>query len=142
MADEQDRLSLVVGEAGHQRVVVGEPAIAVDLGEAGEQPLDEVLDAGTIRMARDEDALPGRQRLVQLAAHRLETTVERFDLAIACVGPRQLRQRLDLLQDDRDRLFEVECFRNPNSANAKNRRRAERIAERNLLLCRLRVLGG
>ena len=33
VADEQHRLALVVGEAGHDRVVVGEAAVAVDLGE-------------------------------------------------------------------------------------------------------------
>ena len=33
VADEQHRLALVVGEAGHDRVVVGEAAVAVDLDE-------------------------------------------------------------------------------------------------------------
>ena len=33
VADEQHRLALVVGEAGHDRVIVGEAAIAVNLDE-------------------------------------------------------------------------------------------------------------
>ena len=45
VADEQHRLALVVGEAGHDRVVVGKAAVAVDLDEVREQPLDEVLEA-------------------------------------------------------------------------------------------------
>ena len=51
VADEQHRLPVVVGEAGHDRVVVGEAAVAVNLDEAGEQPLDEVLEAGAVRDA-------------------------------------------------------------------------------------------
>ena len=59
---EQHRLALVVGKAGHDRVVVGKAAIAVNLDEAGEQPLDEVLEARAVRVPRDQHALPRRQR--------------------------------------------------------------------------------
>ena len=52
-------------------------------------------------MARDQHALPRRQRRVELAADRLEPALQRVDLAIARVGPRQQRQRLDLLQQRR-----------------------------------------
>ena len=42
VADDQHRLPLVVGEAGDDGVIVGEAAVAVDLDEVGEQPLDVV----------------------------------------------------------------------------------------------------
>ncbi len=45
VADEQHRLAVVLGETGHDRVIVGEAAVAVNLDEAGEEPLDEVFEA-------------------------------------------------------------------------------------------------
>ncbi len=111
MPDDQHRLPFVVGQAGHQRMVVGVAPVAVNLDEAAEEPLDEVLEAGTVRMPRHQDPLPRRQRLVEIPAHRLETPLQRLDLAIARIGLRQLVERVDLLEDDSDRLFEVECLR-------------------------------
>ena len=37
VAEHEHRFAVILGEAGHDRVVVGEPAVAVDLDEAREQ---------------------------------------------------------------------------------------------------------
>ena len=47
---------------------------------------------------------------IQLGPNRLEPPPQRLDLAVARVGPRQRAQRLDLLEQDGDRLFEFERF--------------------------------
>src|SRR5262249_8748371 len=118
VADDQHRLPFVVGKAGHDRVIVGEAAVAMDLGEAGEQPLDEVLEAGAIRVPRDLDALPRRQRAVQLRANRVDAAAERLDLAIARKRRRQRVQRVDLFQQRRDRFLEVERIWHYRSSTA------------------------
>ena len=112
VADEQHRLALVVGEAGHDRVVVGEAAVAVDLDEAGEQPLDEVLEAGTAR----DGARPARAATASAtrrARARIDSSApaQRLDLAIARVGARQHATSASIsFSSDGDRLFEVEQF--------------------------------
>ncbi len=107
-------------------MVVGKTAIAVNLGEPGEQPLDEVLEAGPLRMPRDGDALPRRERTVKIGADRFDAAPQRLDFTIARVGARQGRQRLDLLQENGDRLLEVEGFRghlpHPSHENTKTRK--------------------
>ncbi len=108
---QQHRLSVVLGKAGHDGVIVGKPTIAVNLDEAGEQPLDVILQPRPIRVARHEHALPRSERLVQLDANGLDAPLERVDLELARVGPRQHGERLDFLQEDADRFFEVESFR-------------------------------
>ena len=96
MADEEHWLILVLREPGHDRVVVGETAIAVNLDKAGEQAVDEILEPGPIRMPRHLHPLPRRERSVQLGAHRFDPPVPHLDLAVARVGMRQERQRVDL----------------------------------------------
>ena len=73
VADEQHRLALVVGEAGHDRVIVGEAAVAVNLDEAGEQPLDEVLEARAGSGCRATSTrCHGVSDAIEVGAHRLE----------------------------------------------------------------------
>jgi hypothetical protein len=108
--DQQDRLPLVVGEPGHDRVVVGEPPIAVNLDEIGEQALDDVFEPWSIRVTRDENALPRRQRSIQIPPRRLETALQRVDLTLARISVRLQRQRVELAQQHGDRLLEVQCF--------------------------------
>ena len=62
MPDDEHRLIVEVGEAGHHRVIVGEAPIAVDLDEVGKEPLDEAFEARTGWMTGDEHPLPRRQR--------------------------------------------------------------------------------
>ena len=47
---------------GDDRLVVGKPPVAVQLGELGEQPLDVVERARPVRVARHLHALPGPER--------------------------------------------------------------------------------
>ena len=113
VADEQHRLALVVGEAGHDRVIVGEAAVAVDLGEPGEQPLDEVLEARPVR----DGARPARAATASATCRARARTdsmrpLQRLDLAIARVGLRQHASSASIsFSSDGDRLFEVERFR-------------------------------
>src|SRR4029453_14059198 len=65
---------------------------------------------GPVRVARDEDALPRRQRSVQVAADHFDTALQRLDLAIARVGARLLFQCVDFLQQRRNRFLEFERF--------------------------------
>ena len=58
MTHEQHRLLFVFGEAGHDRVVVGVAAVAVDLDEIREETLHEILEAGTVGMPRHLHPLP------------------------------------------------------------------------------------
>ena len=111
MADDQHRLALVIGEPGHDRVVVGEPAVAVDLDEVREEALHEVLEPRSVRMPRDLHPLPRSERSVQLGPHGFDPSPERGNLAIAGVGVRQELERFDFLQQDGDRLFEFECLK-------------------------------
>ena len=111
MADDHDRLRLVAGEAGDHGVVVGKPAIAADLGEVGEQPVDVVEHRGPVRVPRHQHPLPGRQiarrcrvRIESMRRRRLSMDAEPLGRL------RQHRQRLDLLEQHRDRLFELECI--------------------------------
>ena len=88
VSHEQHGLPLVVGEARHDRVVVGEPAVAVELDEPGEQAFDEVLESWALRVPRHQHALPRGEGPVEIAAQQFDAALERGDLAIARVGAR------------------------------------------------------
>ena len=89
-------------------MIVGEPPVAVQLHEVGEQPLDVVERSRARRMAGHQHALPGGEVLVQLDAHGGDALFEACDLAIAVLGGRQHREGLDLLQQDADGFLELE----------------------------------
>ncbi len=108
MSDDRDGLALIVGEAADDRVVVGETAIAVELVEAGEQPLDVVERIRPVWMPRDEDALPGRQVRVELHADLVGARAQRCDRPLALRRPRQHAQGFDLLQQNANGFFEFE----------------------------------
>src|SRR5262249_57627363 len=95
--DEEHRLALEVGEAGHNRVVVRETAVAVDLGEAGEERGDVPLEPWTVRMPRDEHALPRREGVVQVGPGRFEAASPLCDFAATRRGGWQRLERLAVL---------------------------------------------
>ena len=130
VADHEHRLIVELGEAGHHRVVVGEAAIAVDLDESREEALDEALEAGPPGMTRHLHALPRRQHGVEVGAHRLEPPAQRRQLPVAGLGRRQRLERLDLLQQNGDRLLEVEGFRRHRSWRSRHRREIACSSER------------
>ena len=111
MAHDQHRFVAVVGEPGDDGVIVGEAPVAADLGEVGEQTGDVVQHRRPVRVARHQDPLPGREVLVDLPAERVDPHVQTVERSLAVGGHRQHRQRLDLLQQQRDRFLEVECVR-------------------------------
>jgi hypothetical protein len=128
--DDENRLGLVFGEAGHDGVVVGKAAVAVDFREAREQALDVVLERGTIGMPCDEHPLPRRQRTVQLRPHGLNAPAQLLDLPVAGVGVRQQFERLDLLEEDGNRLFEFEQGLGRHQLRPARRRRFINAAPR------------
>jgi hypothetical protein len=89
-------------------VIVGEAAIAVQLVPLREQPLDVVERVRAVRVARDEHALPRRQRLIELGADLVGPPPQRLDGPLALRRSRHHAERLDLFQQDADRFFEFE----------------------------------
>ena len=59
VADEHDLLVAQVGEAGDDRLVVADGAVAVQLDELVEDQLDVVAGLRALLVARDLDGLPG-----------------------------------------------------------------------------------
>ena len=64
-------------------------------------------EARTVRMPRDQHALPGRQGAIEVRPDRIEPALQRLDFALARVGARQQLQRLNLLQENGKRLLEL-----------------------------------
>jgi hypothetical protein len=92
-------------------MIVGEAAVAADLGELGKQAIHVVEHRRPLRVARHEHALPRREPLVDLRPHRLDPLVQPVDGPLARGRLRHQRQRLDLLQEHGDRFFEFERIR-------------------------------
>jgi hypothetical protein len=76
MADDHDRLPFVERGACNDGVIVGEPAVAVQFDEIGEEPGDVVEHVGPARVARHEHALPGGEPAVNLDARRAQLLVQ------------------------------------------------------------------
>jgi hypothetical protein len=108
MADDEDRIAHVACEPGDDRMVVREPPIAADLGELREQTADVVEDRRPLRVARDEDALPGGEVPVDFRADRVDPPIEALDRSLPLGRLRHQGERLDLLQQHGDRFFELE----------------------------------
>jgi hypothetical protein len=106
--DDEDRLILVVGEARDHRVIVGKTPVTVNLDEVGAQPVDVVEGVGSQRVARHLHPLPRREVPVDLFPDLLDAASQLLDLAVALLGARHQRQRVDLLLQYRDRFFEFE----------------------------------
>ena len=108
MPDNGDVASSIVAEAADDGVIVGEPAIAVQFVEAGEQPLHIVERVGAVGMPGDENALPGREVGVDLDSNLVGAFLKGFDGPLALGRARQHAQRLDFLQQDADRFLEFQ----------------------------------
>ncbi len=108
MADHGDGLVVKEREAGDDRGVVAEPPVAVELRELGEQPIDVVQRRRPVRMPRDLHALPGLESGENLGAKRMRSRVQLRDRGQTLGRLRQHPQRLDLLEQDENRLLEVQ----------------------------------
>ena len=69
LAHHGNGLAAKAGEAGDDRVVLAETAVAGQRGEIREQPVDVVQAVRPVGMARDLHLLPGRERAVEIAQH-------------------------------------------------------------------------
>ena len=107
MANHGDRLTAVVGKAADDCVVVGKPAIAMELVPAREQALDIVQRVGAVWMPGHEDPLPRCQVRVELRPDLVGAPAQRLDRALPIGGTRHQAERLDLFQEDADRFFEL-----------------------------------
>ena len=101
-------LPLVVGEAADDRVVVGEAAVAVQLVEAGEQPLDVVERVRPVGCRATSTRCHGVSVGVQLGADLVGAPAQRLDRPHPLRRLRQHAEGFDFLQQDADRLFEFE----------------------------------
>ena len=90
-------------------MVVGEAAIAVQLVEAGEQPLDVVERVRPVRDAarRARAATASGSRRSRRGSRR-PARRSAVDRPLALRRPRQHAERLDFLQQDADRFFEFQ----------------------------------
>ena len=105
MADDGHGRALVEGEAGHDRRVVGEAAVAVDLQEILGQGLDIVQGIGPLRVAGDLDDLGRGQIGLDLGPFRLDLAAEGGDF-LGRAGLAGQQDRVDLLLEIEDRLLE------------------------------------
>ena len=101
MAHHHHRLTFVARGSRHDGVIVGETAIAVQLNEIGEEPNDVVEHVGPAWMARHEHALPRGELGVDLRSGVAQLLVQPLQLALAWLGSRQRRERIDFLQQRR-----------------------------------------
>jgi hypothetical protein len=109
---DSHRLAVEEAEAGDDRLVVGKAAVAVHLGELGEQALDVVEHDRAVGMAGDLHDLPRLERRVDLAAQLRGPRFELRDRRAPLGRLRHHAQRLDLLSAARRRsLRNPECLR-------------------------------
>ena len=110
LADHHHRPALEPRQPGHDRRVVREVAVAVQLHEAREARLDVVERVRSPGMARDLHALVAREPGVDLAPHALGLLLQLGDLALGAhvVPAGVIAQLLDLLLQLEHRLLEVQ----------------------------------
>lgn len=112
----RDRLAAEAREAGHQRLVLGEGAVAGQRREVGEQRPHVIEAVRPVGMARHLHLLPRRQLAVDVAQRLLRTLLQPGDLVGDVDGLAALRQLLqlqDLAFEVGDRLFEIEIIEHP-----------------------------
>ena len=80
MADEHDLDVVQVGEAGDDRLVVAQGAVAVQLEELVEDQLDVVAGLRPLLVARDLDDLPGLEMRVDFPFERSQLAPQPADL--------------------------------------------------------------
>ncbi len=109
LAHHADGLTAEAAEAGNQRLVLAELAVAGERGEFGDQALDEVVEMRPLRMPRDQRLLPRRQVQIEVGQRLRRLVLDLPDL-LGDIGARGRKrpQLVDLGVELGDRLFEVE----------------------------------
>ncbi len=97
LADHADALAAKTAEAAHQRLVLGELAVAGHRREFRHQRFDEIGEMRALRMARHQRLLPWRQIGVEVAQRLLRLVLYARDfVADVAAGRRQRTQFIDL----------------------------------------------
>ena len=123
--DDHHALVLEAGEAGHDRRIVAEEPVAVELEEVLEQQLAEVTRVRAAGMARELGGLPRGEAGEHLLAQTLEPLLELSDLfalgrIVECLQLGDARLKLE------ERLFELERLR--HGPRSRRRRQSARSA--------------
>src|SRR5262249_20276473 len=84
MPDEADALAAEASEAGDDRLVLAELAVAPDRHESGEQAGHVIHTVRALGMARDLGLLPGRERGIELFERLAGFGLEAGDLLADC----------------------------------------------------------
>ena len=113
VADHHHRLALQPRPAGHDRGVLAEQPIAVQLDEVGEDQLDVVERERTPRAARHLHALQRREVAIDLRAQLAQLPLQRRDhlAEVDLAVTRHALQVVDLLLQLDDRLLEFQRCR-------------------------------
>ena len=97
LADHADRLAAETAEAAHQRLVLGEFAVAGHRREFRHQRVDEIGEMRALRMARHQRLLPWRQIGVEVGQRLGRLVLDARNLvADVAAGRRQRAQFIDL----------------------------------------------
>jgi len=121
LADDHHRLTAEAAKAAHDRLVVGELAVAAQLDELVDQPGQVVDEVRPLGMAGHLGLLPGGQTGIGLAPQFAQPRAQGVDLAVETARPGRIgepRQLLDLAFQLGDRLFELEIVLNHESPDA------------------------
>src|SRR5262249_23292876 len=107
VADDGHGPAAKEAEPRHDRRIIGEPPVALELDELRQEGLDVIERVGPEGMPRDLGLLPRRQARVDLSRDALELLAELLDLAAVGRVVRKGGQLLDSAAKLQDRLFEV-----------------------------------
>ncbi len=107
MAEHYHRLTIEPTEPPHDRLVVAEHAVTVELDELLDQQPNVVERARALGMARELCPLPGRERGVSPLAEPGQALLETRDLVPPGVRPAIRPQLGDAVLELEERLLEV-----------------------------------
>ena len=85
-AHHHHRLAMKPSHAGDQRGIVREIAVAMNFAEIFEEQPDVILGVGPLRMARQQQALPGNEIRVEVALELLDFALQAVDVRAGRVG--------------------------------------------------------
>src|SRR5690606_30216275 len=135
LPDDHDGLALQPRPAPHDRLVIPEAAVAVELNEVRERALDVIQGVWPLGMARELNALDGAQPAHALRLEPLQLALQHADLFrdVQAPGPRHLLEPRDLLLQLRDVSLEIQWRGNAHacltlSPVARGPRRTARVA--------------